>query len=85
MPGEQTLQFTLPGLTADFGFYSWPEPGVGAYTEVRDQTEKVEESLGLLHNGSQLVSSSWQHKIPKLLWRGVPMVEVRQVSRHIVN
>lgn len=65
---------------ADFGFFSWPEPGVGAYTEVRDKSRAYEEALGLRYNGTELVSSSWSEKIPKLLWRGVPMVDVRQVG-----
>jgi hypothetical protein len=54
---------------------------VGAYTEVRDKAREYEERLGLSMNGSTVVSSSWDAKTDKLMWRGVPMVEVRNVSR----
>lgn len=67
--------------TADFGFFSWPEPGVGAYTEVRDKTLAFEQDMGLEVNGSDVLASNWADKTPKLFWRGVPMVEVRHVSR----
>lgn len=33
------------------------------------------------HSSDTLEPPSWGAKIPKLLWRGVPMVDVRQVSR----
>ena len=52
---------------------------MGAYTQVRAEALVFEHELGFAPN----VSSSWPNKIPKLMWRGVPMVEVRQVSRGI--
>ena len=53
---------------------------MGAYTEVRDKTLAFEEQMGLEIDDSGVVSSNWKNKMPKLLWRGSPMVEVRQVS-----
>jgi hypothetical protein len=64
----------------DFGFFSWPEPGVGAYTEVRDKAKAFETDLGLMMDANGTVeTSSWDRKEAKLMWRGVPMVDVRQV------
>ena len=68
-------------LTKDFGFFSWPEPGVGAYSEVRAKSLAYEQGLGLVHGEeNEVLVDSWQAKTPKLMWRGVPMVEVRQVG-----
>lgn len=75
MPGMSILKLCLP----DFGFFSWPEPGVGAYVDVRRETLAYEEKLGLAFNGSEIKSDSWNRKIRKLMWRGAPMVEIRQV------
>jgi hypothetical protein len=80
MPGTWTRNYHTE---ADFGFFSWPEPGVGAYTDVRRQTAKYEEELGLVMNGSSVLHDSWGAKTKKLLWRGVPMVEVRQVGDRV--
>lgn len=94
----------------DFGFFSWPEPGVSSYIEVRQQTLDRERDIAsgaLVVHGhrqrelgnadedtedsawesekptspDQMVPNSWNKKIPKLIWRGVPMVAVRQVSQ----
>nr|XP_031863812.1 uncharacterized protein CI109_000454 [Kwoniella shandongensis]KAA5530884.1 hypothetical protein CI109_000454 [Kwoniella shandongensis] len=66
-------------LMPDFGFYSWPEPGVGAYTEVRAKALAYEQNLGLrLDDELNVIHSSWENKTEKLFWRGSPMVEVRQ-------
>ncbi|KAI9666787.1 MAG: hypothetical protein M1831_001563 [Alyxoria varia] len=46
-------------LMPDYGFYAWPEPGLGTYDEVRKRMEDVEKDVG-----------SFEDKIPKLLWRG---------------
>jgi len=69
-------------LTIDFGFFSWPEPGVGAYSEVRRKTLTYEHELGLVLNSTDdsVLVDSWGAKTPKLMWRGVPMVDVRQVG-----
>lgn len=92
----------------DFGFFSWPEPGVSSYLEVRQQTLDREREIALgirqlpvraaeeataeidvaiiediaTSKESELANGpdSWSKKIPKLIWRGVPMVEVRHVS-----
>ncbi|PWN49219.1 hypothetical protein IE53DRAFT_156694 [Violaceomyces palustris] len=45
-------------LMPDYGWYSWPEPGVGSYSELREKTLRVERS------------TKWEEKIPKLFWRG---------------
>lgn len=63
----------------DFGFFSWPEPGVGAYSEVRDTALAFEQRLGLEYNGTDVTTSNWDKKTRKLFWRGVPMVQIRQV------
>ena len=52
-------------LMPDFGFFSWPEPKTGAYTEVRRAMEKLETDL------------PFGKKIPKLVWRGALLVEDR--------
>jgi hypothetical protein len=53
---------------------------VGAYTEVRDKAKNFEEGLGLHFDANGTVeTSSWNQKEAKLMWRGVPMVDVRQV------
>lgn len=92
----------------DFGFFSWPEPGVSSYLEVRQQTLDREREIAMgLHQLARrtlqqsakerknvtgdddtvseestltIGPDSWSKKIPKLIWRGVPMVEVRHVS-----
>jgi hypothetical protein len=90
----------------DFGFFSWPEPGVSSYLEVRQQTldrereialgirqllkrgadESIETSIAAdneednVEDEGAIGPDSWSKKIPKLIWRGVPMVEVRHVS-----
>lgn len=54
-------------LMPDYGFYSWPEPGVGTFEEVQDKCQQFESKL------------SWKDKIPKLFWRGALMVNIRKV------
>lgn len=39
----------------------------------------MEESLGLVVNDTSTYQTNWDNKIKKLMWRGVPMVDVRQV------
>ena len=50
----------------DFGFNSWPEPGVGSFLEVQDKTLLYESQI------------RWKDKIPKLFWRGAFMVSLRK-------
>ncbi|ODN77289.1 hypothetical protein L198_08024 [Cryptococcus wingfieldii CBS 7118] len=65
-------------LMPDFGFFSWPEPGVGSYSEVRAKTLAYEQSLGLeVDSGMEVIKGDWENKTDKLFWRGSPMVEVR--------
>ncbi|WRT68767.1 uncharacterized protein IL334_005747 [Kwoniella shivajii] len=71
---EETALWLMP----DFGFFSWPEPGVGAYTEVRSKTLAYEHDLGLrLGDDMDVLHDSWENKTQQLFWRGVPQVEVR--------
>lgn len=46
-------------LVPEFGFWSWPEPGVGSYTGYRQKANAVEAKIG-----------GWSGKIQKLFWRG---------------
>lgn len=45
-------------LMPDFGYWSWPEPKVGAYAEVQMKAQKMDEKV------------PWARKISKLIWRG---------------
>ncbi|KAK4690016.1 hypothetical protein P7C73_g85, partial [Tremellales sp. Uapishka_1] len=69
-------------LMPDFGFFAWPEPGVGSYSQVRAESLLFEETKLDLQLSSSDPSTirhdSWEKKIKKLMWRGSPMVEVRQ-------
>lgn len=47
----------------DYGYWSWPEPHVGAYSEVQLKTSLMESFEGY----------SWAKKTDKLLWRGALM------------
>ena len=53
-------------LMPDFGFFSWPEPKTGAYTQVRRAMERMEVVL------------PFQNKVPKLVWRGALLNEDRE-------
>jgi hypothetical protein len=63
----------LRSYLLDFGFFAWPEPGVGEYSQVRDETN-IDEAA----RGTGL--TSWHSKVQKLFWRGVPMVTVRKAG-----
>lgn len=52
-------------LMPDFGFFSWPEPKTGAYSEVRRAMKQLE------------TDRPFEKKIPKLVWRGALLVEDR--------
>ncbi|EST09407.1 Lipopolysaccharide-modifying protein [Kalmanozyma brasiliensis GHG001] len=45
-------------LMPDYGFYSWPEPGIGSYTNHREKTLAIDQKV------------PWSKKIGKLFWRG---------------
>ncbi|KAM0755468.1 hypothetical protein T439DRAFT_282816 [Meredithblackwellia eburnea MCA 4105] len=53
-------------LIPDYGFFSWPEPGVGSFVEVQDKTLLYETNL------------TWAEKTPKLFWKGALMVNIRK-------
>jgi hypothetical protein len=42
----------------DFGYYSWPEPHIGAYNEIQANAIAVDEAF------------PWEKKAPELIWRG---------------
>ncbi len=48
-------------LMPDFGFFSWPEPKTGAYTEIRRAMMKME------------TDTPFEKKVPKLVWRGATL------------
>ncbi|KAK6525231.1 hypothetical protein TWF694_005377 [Orbilia ellipsospora] len=52
---------TLNWLMPDFGYWSWPEPKVGSYHEVRLKALIAEESV------------PWEKKIQKIVWRGATL------------
>lgn len=53
-------------LLPDYGFWSWPEPKVGSYTEVQRKARETEES----GDGG---GYTWARKHAQLLWRGAIM------------
>ena len=54
-------------LMPDFGYWSWPEPKIGAYSEVQMKAVAMDKKV------------PWRHKIDKLVWRGAMMdLEVRE-------
>lgn len=53
-------------LMPDYGFWSWPEPGVGSFLEVQDKTQLYETKL------------TWAKKKAKLFWRGALLVDIRK-------
>ena len=61
-------------LMPDFGFFSWPEPKNGAYTEVRRAMRRLETDM------------PFEKKVPKLVWRGARLIDDRgkllDVSEH---
>ncbi|TIA99181.1 hypothetical protein E3P94_00543 [Wallemia ichthyophaga] len=58
-------------LMPDFGFWSWPEPKVGSFGEVRDKAGKWESK------------HSWSEKLPKLFWRGASLD--REIRKQLIN
>ena len=62
-------------LMPDFGFWSWPEPKTGAFTEIRRKAVAMEESADENPSG---IAWSRERKIPKLLWRGALIGGLRQ-------
>ncbi|CAD6583247.1 MAG: hypothetical protein TREMPRED_003509 [Tremellales sp. Tagirdzhanova-0007] len=71
---DRTVEQEHLWLMPDFGFFSWPEPGVGAYDQVRAETLNYETVLELNATEASILG----RKTKKLFWRGSPMVEVRQ-------
>ncbi|RVD81364.1 uncharacterized protein DFL_009230 [Arthrobotrys flagrans] len=52
---------TVNWLMPDFGYWSWPEPKVGSYNEVRLKARLADEAI------------PWEKKIPKIVWRGATL------------
>lgn len=56
-------------LAPDFGFWAWPEPGVGSYVGFRHKARQVEARVG-----------GWAWKKKSLFWRGATWIgEERRV------
>lgn len=56
-------------LAPDFGFWAWPEPGVGSYVGFRYKARQVEASI-----------RGWAGKKKELFWRGATWIgEERRV------
>ncbi|GAA6035919.1 hypothetical protein JCM8097_005164 [Rhodosporidiobolus ruineniae] len=53
-------------LMPDYGFFSWPEPGVNSMIEVSDNCRAYESKL------------RWEDKLNQLFWRGAFMVDIRK-------
>lgn len=68
--GRESAEDSLV-LMPDYGFFSWPEPGVGSFLEVRDKTYQFE------------TRQTWSDKIPELFWRGALMIPLRSVPSPI--
>ncbi len=62
---KDTPDFYDTWLMPDFGFFSWPEPKTGTYTEIRRAMEKVDADV------------PFENKVPKLVWRGASLNEDR--------
>ena len=63
---KDTSDYYDTWLMPDFGFFSWPEPRTGAYTEVRRAMRKLDSNL------------AFENKVPKLVWRGARLVDDRE-------
>jgi hypothetical protein len=62
-------------LAPDFGFWSWPEPGIGSYIGLRHRARQIENKVG-----------SWTDKKKKLFWRGATWIgEERRVLAEIAE
>jgi hypothetical protein len=48
-------------LMPDFGYWSWPEPKIGAYSEVQAKATAMDKKV------------PWAQKLGKLVWRGAMM------------
>ncbi|KAI5840549.1 DUF821 domain-containing protein [Morchella snyderi] len=59
-------------LMPDFGYYSWPEPKVGTYSEVQRKILAAEHT------------SPWSSKKTKLVWRGAPMTS-HNIRQNLVD
>jgi hypothetical protein len=56
-------------LAPDFGFWAWPEPGVGSYVGFRYKARQVEAKI-----------KGWAGKKKELFWRGATWIgEERKV------
>ena len=62
---KDTPDYYNTWLMPDFGFFSWPEPKVGAYTKVRRAMKKLEADV------------PFEEKVPRLVWRGAALVDDR--------
>ena len=54
---EHTNSWLMP----DFGYFSWPEPKIGSYSEVQKKAAEMDKK------------TTWKQKTSKLVWRGAVM------------
>ncbi|KAI1764162.1 glycosyl transferase family 90-domain-containing protein [Hypoxylon sp. FL1150] len=98
LPGDSTKNASVWGLCRhmddnitwlmpDFGFWAWPEPGVGSYIKVQQEAREMElgvpiprdvleESPGISPDTESIYT--WANKTPKLVWRGAVYVNEYQ-------
>ncbi|KAK2735259.1 hypothetical protein FQN57_001203 [Myotisia sp. PD_48] len=55
-------------LMPDFGYWAWPEVGVGSYQAFRQRAAAIDQGLGLLATNTKPLHFSEKQK--KLFWRG---------------
>ncbi|KAG8527411.1 uncharacterized protein KY384_007563 [Bacidia gigantensis] len=59
------IDFEHVWLMPDFGFFSWPEPKIGSYSEVRRKISEIDDQI------------PFGKKEDKLVWRGANLTEQR--------
>jgi hypothetical protein len=99
LPGDSTkdaavwglcrhMEDNITWLMPDFGFWGWPEPGVGSYSKVQQEAREMEEGAPVPQEVLEAASSehpaeiptvyTWENKIPKVLWRGATYINSYQ-------
>ncbi|KAI1779164.1 glycosyl transferase family 90-domain-containing protein [Hypoxylon cercidicola] len=99
LPGDSTKNASVWGLCRhmgdnitwlmpDFGFWAWPEPGVGSYIKVQQEAREMEQGVPVPRDALEAASPespaetatvyTWANKIPKLVWRGAVYINEYQ-------
>lgn len=79
-------------LMPDFGFWAWPEPGVGSYIKVQQDAREMEEGAPVPRElleasappANAAIAYTWANKIPKAMWRGATYINEYQ-RKQLVN